>query len=76
MAERARAEVDANWDMATITRELEMSYREIVRAKASRGKGSVVGYGCFGDRFFLSLSTMRTAARSSSIGVNSWAAQT
>jgi glycosyltransferase involved in cell wall biosynthesis len=33
MAERARAEVVANWDMAAITRKLVESYRELVKAK-------------------------------------------
>jgi O-antigen biosynthesis protein len=33
MAERARAEVVANWDMAVITRKLVESYREMVREK-------------------------------------------
>ena len=33
MAERARAEVSARWDMATITRKLELSYREALRRK-------------------------------------------
>jgi glycosyltransferase involved in cell wall biosynthesis len=33
MAERARAEVEANWDMASITRKLVESYREMLREK-------------------------------------------
>jgi O-antigen biosynthesis protein len=33
MAARARAEVEANWDMAAITRRLADSYRELVREK-------------------------------------------
>ena len=33
MADRARAEVTANWDMAAITRKLAESYREIIREK-------------------------------------------
>src|SRR5256714_13526301 len=33
MAERARGEVVANWDMAAITRRLVESYREIVKEK-------------------------------------------
>jgi O-antigen biosynthesis protein len=33
MAERARAEVVANWDMAAITRKLVASYRELVKEK-------------------------------------------
>jgi glycosyltransferase involved in cell wall biosynthesis len=33
MAERARGEVVANWDMAAITRRLVESYRELVREK-------------------------------------------
>jgi GT2 family glycosyltransferase/glycosyltransferase involved in cell wall biosynthesis len=33
MAERARAEVVANWDMAAITRKLVESYREMLREK-------------------------------------------
>jgi len=33
MAERARAEVEANWDMAVLTRRLVESYRELVREK-------------------------------------------
>ncbi len=33
MAERARAEVEANWDMGAITRKLVDGYREIVREK-------------------------------------------
>jgi glycosyltransferase involved in cell wall biosynthesis len=36
LAARARAEVAANWDMAAITRKLEMSYRQIVRDKRLR----------------------------------------
>jgi len=35
MAARARAEVEANWDMAAITRRLVESYRELVREKRS-----------------------------------------
>jgi glycosyltransferase involved in cell wall biosynthesis len=33
MAERARAEVQANWDMGAITRKLVQRYREMVREK-------------------------------------------
>jgi glycosyltransferase involved in cell wall biosynthesis len=33
MAARARAEVEANWDMAAVTARLEESYREVVRQK-------------------------------------------
>jgi len=33
MAERARVEVEANWDMAAITRKLVESYREMLREK-------------------------------------------
>jgi len=33
MAARARAEVEANWDMAAITRKLVESYRELVKEK-------------------------------------------
>ncbi len=33
MTERARAEVEANWDMAVLTRRLERSYREVLREK-------------------------------------------
>jgi glycosyltransferase involved in cell wall biosynthesis len=33
MAERARAEVEAQWDMAAITRRLVDSYRELVKEK-------------------------------------------
>jgi GT2 family glycosyltransferase len=33
MAQRARAEVEANWDMPLLTRKLERSYREVVREK-------------------------------------------
>ncbi len=43
MAERARAEVEANWDMSVITRRLVQGYRELVRDKrsaiSSRGSG-------------------------------------
>jgi glycosyltransferase involved in cell wall biosynthesis len=35
MAARARAEVEANWDMAAITRKLVEGYREMVREKRS-----------------------------------------
>ena len=35
MAERARAEVEAHWDMAAITRKLVDGYREMVREKRS-----------------------------------------
>jgi glycosyltransferase involved in cell wall biosynthesis len=35
MAARARAEVEANWDMAAITRKLVDGYREMVRGKRS-----------------------------------------
>jgi GT2 family glycosyltransferase len=37
MADRARQEVVANWDMATLTRRLEASYREVLREKRSDG---------------------------------------
>ena len=33
MAARARREVVENWDMAAITRKLEVSYRDVLRAK-------------------------------------------
>jgi len=33
MAERARAEVEAQWDMAAITRRLVESYRDLVKEK-------------------------------------------
>jgi len=33
MTERARAEVDANWDIAVLTKKLERSYREVLREK-------------------------------------------
>ena len=33
MAERARAEIEANWDMAAITRKLVESYRDLIREK-------------------------------------------
>jgi hypothetical protein len=33
VAARARAEVEAHWDMAAITRKLVESYRELVREK-------------------------------------------
>jgi hypothetical protein len=33
MAARARAEVQANWDMAAITRKLVDSYRALVKEK-------------------------------------------
>jgi glycosyltransferase involved in cell wall biosynthesis len=33
MAERARAEVEAHWDMAAITRRLVESYRDLVKEK-------------------------------------------
>jgi glycosyltransferase involved in cell wall biosynthesis len=36
MAAHARAEVEANWDMAAITRKLVDGYRELARAKRSR----------------------------------------
>jgi GT2 family glycosyltransferase len=36
MAARARAEVEANWDMAAITLKLVESYRELARAKRTR----------------------------------------
>jgi hypothetical protein len=42
MASRARAEVEANWDMAAITRKLVEGYREMVkekRAATSWGSG-------------------------------------
>ncbi|HKX00268.1 MAG TPA: glycosyltransferase [Bryobacteraceae bacterium] len=35
MAERARAEVEANWDMAVLTGKLVESYRDVVREKRS-----------------------------------------
>jgi glycosyltransferase involved in cell wall biosynthesis len=35
MAARARAEVEANWDMAAITRKLVDGYRDMVREKRS-----------------------------------------
>ncbi|MGD0498024.1 MAG: glycosyltransferase [Bryobacteraceae bacterium] len=38
MARRARAEVEANWDMPTITRRLAESYRSLIREKR-RGAG-------------------------------------
>jgi hypothetical protein len=33
LAARARQEVVTNWDMATLTRRLELSYREVLREK-------------------------------------------
>ena len=33
MTQRARAEVDANWDIAVLTKRLERSYREVLREK-------------------------------------------
>jgi hypothetical protein len=33
MAVRARAEVEANWDMAAITRRLVEGYRDLVKEK-------------------------------------------
>ena len=33
MSQRARAEVDANWDIAVLTKKLERSYREVLREK-------------------------------------------
>jgi len=33
MTERARAEVERNWDMPTLTSKLEQSYREVLREK-------------------------------------------
>jgi glycosyltransferase involved in cell wall biosynthesis len=33
MTERARAEVDANWDIAVLTKKLERSYREVLLEK-------------------------------------------
>jgi GT2 family glycosyltransferase/glycosyltransferase involved in cell wall biosynthesis len=41
MAERARAEVEGNWDMAAITGKLVESYREVVREKRSHDAGLV-----------------------------------
>ena len=40
MAARARAEVEANWDMAAITRKLVDGYREMVREKRSTTSAS------------------------------------
>jgi glycosyltransferase involved in cell wall biosynthesis len=40
MAARARAEVEANWDMAAITRKLVDGYREMVKGKRSTFLGS------------------------------------
>jgi len=37
MAERARAEVEAQWDMAAITRRLVESYHDVVNEKRERG---------------------------------------
>jgi GT2 family glycosyltransferase/glycosyltransferase involved in cell wall biosynthesis len=39
MAARARAEVEANWDMAAITRKLVEGYRELVREKRATSSG-------------------------------------
>ncbi len=39
LASRARAEVEANWDMAAITRKLVEGYRELARAKRSASNG-------------------------------------
>jgi hypothetical protein len=39
LAERARAEVVAHWDMATITRQLAETYREAVREKRATVAG-------------------------------------
>ena len=33
MTERARAEVESNWDMPMLTKRLEKSYREVLREK-------------------------------------------
>jgi len=41
MAERARAEVEENWDMAAITRKLAAGYRELVRARRATASGPV-----------------------------------
>ena len=38
MAARARAEVEANWDMAAITRQLVVGYRKMVRGKRSTSR--------------------------------------
>jgi glycosyltransferase involved in cell wall biosynthesis len=43
MAARARAEVEANWDMAAITRRLVEGYRETVREKRAATASSVSG---------------------------------
>ena len=41
MAQRARAEVEAHWDMGAITRRLAEEYRALVRAKrATSARGS------------------------------------
>jgi GT2 family glycosyltransferase/glycosyltransferase involved in cell wall biosynthesis len=40
MAVRARAEVEANWDMAAITRKLVESYRELVKEKRIQGQAT------------------------------------
>ena len=41
MASRARAEVEANWDMGAITRKLVEGYREMVKEKrAATASGS------------------------------------
>lgn len=41
MAERARAEVEANWDMALLTRRLVESYRQMVREKRPTAEASL-----------------------------------
>jgi hypothetical protein len=33
MTERARTEVEANWDMPVLTEKLETSYRDVLREK-------------------------------------------
>jgi hypothetical protein len=43
MAGRARREVETNWDMAAITRNLVDGYREMVKEKRSATASSVSG---------------------------------
>ena len=60
MALRARAEVEANWDMAAITRKLVEGYREMVKEKRMSATSS-------GFRSFLMRLTMSEAVRSRSL---------
>jgi hypothetical protein len=42
LAARARQEVVSNWDMAELTRRLEVSYREVVREKRRDARATSV----------------------------------